>query len=319
MRQRSSKADLQLVGGTAPRPAPREFGRQRQPAHRADHLVGQRRFDAEPAAKLVASPQGELPVAPAQLLPAARQQAAHEADRLRHAEYCRRVVSADPVELEVKARRSARVEFAPWLTTTGRTRWRRSRRTCRKALPWARTTTCGSCREVAAPSSSSESSSMPGACAPSTRVSMPRPASSRHQLPDRQHETGLARHVVKKRDPSPSCDLGQHRLDDLVRRGDRKRHRHDYDRPAGAPGHELEGVAAGVVLVVRGQQLVTRSERQRLQDRVDARGRVAHPRQILRRRTHERRQLRPGRVQQRLQLPRQDCTGCCSIRSRSRR
>jgi hypothetical protein len=66
--------------------------------------------------------------------------------------------------------------------------------------------------------------------------------------------------VVEQGEARPFRHAGQHCPDDLVWRGYRERDRHRHDLRAGSARRELEGVAAGVVLVVGGQQLVARGE-----------------------------------------------------------
>ncbi len=67
----------------------------------------------------------------------------------------------------------------------------------------------------------------------------------------------------------------------LFRRG-REREVHDDGRRAGFRGHELDGVEAGVVVVVSGEDLVTGLKVERAQDGVDAGRGVRDESQVVR-------------------------------------
>ena len=133
----------------------------------------------------------------------------HPADRLErrgHGEPRRRVERPLPVELargtaafRVVRARSPRGRSSP----AGSPAWR-SRRTWRKAAPFgAQTHLWRLPRSTAAPSASRSSGTIPGACAPSTSVSIPRSASAADDPLDREHERGRARDVADDREPGP--------------------------------------------------------------------------------------------------------------------
>ena len=120
---------------------------------------------------------------------------------------------------------------------------------------------------------------------------------------DRQHEAGLAGHVIQQREPGASGDRAEDRIEDLLRAGDRKRNRCHHDPGSGTPGDEFEHVAAGVVLVIRGEQFITRFEAQRPEYCVDRRRRVGDPGQVPRRCAEETAESGPGLVEQALEVP----------------
>ena len=100
------------------------------------------------------------------------------------------VGSAVPIQSNSsrKRDRSGSAAFAPWDTTSGWIRSRRSSRTHRKAAALRRAQPLVAVAgQYAAPSASRSSGTMPGAWAPSTSVSMPR-ASARDELVDREDQ-----------------------------------------------------------------------------------------------------------------------------------
>jgi hypothetical protein len=123
---------------------------------------------------------------------------------------------------------------------------------------------------------------------------------------DRQDEPCRARHMVDERQPRPRSHPGEHRLQRLLRRrhGERQRRHDDTDPRARRDG--VDGVPAGVVGVVRGEDLVPRREVNGPEHGVHARGRIRDEGEAVRIGPDEGAQ-RPARfVQQPLQFPGQE-------------
>ena len=162
---------------------------------------------------------------------------------------------------------------------------------------------------------------MPGACAPSTSTSIPRDCELADEPLDRQDEPRRARHVVDERQPRPrarpATRIASSDLAPASRRGNGSVG-HD-DARARAGRHGLERVPAGVVGVVRGEELVARLEIQRPEHRVDAGRGVRDEDEVVRVGPHERRRARlaPRRAAPRGPAPR-NRTGSASRRSRRR-
>ena len=112
----------------------------------------------------------------------------------------------------------------------------------------------------AAPIAATSSGSMPGRV---RRIHQgfhaPRPKFPDQRL-DREHESGLAGHVIEQREPRALGDTIHHGLNRLVAAGDGKRQVRHHDPGSGTPGHEVQHVAAGVVLVIGGEEFVARLE-----------------------------------------------------------
>ena len=107
--------------------------------------------------------------------------------------------------------------------------------------------------------------------------------------------------MVERRPARTAGHAVEHGRHDLRRRVDRERHFRHHHARAIAGGHEVEGVAHGVVLVVGGQQLVVRLEAQGAEHRVDAGGRVGDEGQVIGLGAHEGANGRARRVERRLQ------------------
>ena len=137
---------------------------------------------------------------------------------------------------------------------------------------------------------------MPGPCAVHQRVHSPR-GEPAHQRLDRQHQGGRARDVIQQAEPRARAHPGQHGVYDLLRCCDRERQRHHHHLRPATLRHEGERVAAGLVAVIGGQELISRRHAHRPQHRVDPRGGVADEGEVVRVGTDEGGQRGPRRVE----------------------
>ena len=156
---------------------------------------------------------------------------------------------------------------------------------------------------------------MPGACAPSTSVVDAARGELGDQPRDRQDQrrSGSSRGRAARAACAASPRASTASTTSL-----RRRHGNGTwpPRPRARPArrHEVERVAAGVVGVVGGEQLVARRERQRAQHGVDAGGGVAHEGEVVGIGAHERGQRGPRDVEQR---PRARARGSAPARASS--
>ena len=104
--------------------------------------------------------------------------------------------------------------------------------------------------------------------------------------------------MVEHGQPGAGRDRGQHPLDDILRPGRWEGERHGHHPGAGGLGRDGQHVAAGVVLVVGRQQLVSGSEGEPADDGVHAGRGVVHERQVVRVGADERAERDPGRVEE---------------------
>ena len=94
-----------------------------------------------------------------------------------------------------------------------------------------------------------------------------------HQPLDGQHHPGLTGRMIDQKQPRPRRDFLDDGLHHLALARQRKRDRSDRDPSAAIGCDGIDGVAAGVVLVVGHQQLGSRLQPEATKDRVDAGGR----------------------------------------------
>ena len=129
-------------------------------------------------------------------------------------------------------------------------------------LPSARRATCGSCRcSTRRRARARSTGTIPGACAPSTSTSTPRRLRAQGPAP---RSGRRRRSALVTWSSSASRVRGvtarEHRLHDLSGPREREGHRATTTRAPAALGDARERVAAGVVGVVGGEQLVARGE-----------------------------------------------------------
>ena len=92
---------------------------------------------------------------------------------------------------------------------------------------------------------------------------------------DRQHHAGLAGHVIDQQQPCPRRNPFENGLHHRVLARQREPDRSDHNLCAALRCDGVDGVSAGVVLVIGHQQLVSRLQPEAAKDRVDA-GRRVH-------------------------------------------
>ena len=130
-----------------------------------------------------------------------------------------------------------------------------------------------------------------------------------HQRLDRHAQARLARDVVDQNQPCPVGDRLEHALQHDRGIRDRKRQLHQDDRRAGPLRRVVQRVRAGVVLVVRDDQLVPDFELDAAQDGVDPFRRVSNQRQVVRIRAEELAELGAHLVQSLLETPSVEADG----------
>ena len=123
-----------------------------------------------------------------------------------------------------------------------------------------------------------------------------------------EDQGGRARRVAHQGDSGAWASRFQDRGNDLVRRLDRKRDPRDAQMCARPLRHETQRVQRCVVLVVGGEQLVSRAERRRdrAQDRVDAARRVGDEGQVFEVGAEVRPERRPSRFELSWQVGREE-------------
>ena len=108
--------------------------------------------------------------------------------------------------------------------------------------------------------------------------------------------------MIDEREPGPLGDAVQDGLQSLLRSGDRKRQVCHHDSGAGAARDEIEHVAAGVVLVIGGEEFIARLEVQGAEHRVDGGRGVGDPGEVRGRCPEEIAERRARFVEQPLEI-----------------
>src|SRR5215813_5377377 len=124
-----------------------------------------------------------------------------------------------------------------------------------------------------------------------------------------QDETGGAGDVIEQGQARAGRHPRHYGLDDHVRRRDGERDGHDLHPGARAPRHKVEGVAAGAVDVVRGEELIALLEGERAQHGVDAARGVADEGEVVGVAAHEGGEGLAGLVEAAVQLAAKEAHG----------
>ncbi len=267
------------MGGSSTPSLSRGKGHGRE---RAQHFLGSGRRDPERLLQDRPTSKRQAPIPRAHLVPSAGHDLLEEGDGVGHAEKRRWVVG--PVEIELEAEpASVRAERVRPVAQSQRTKEMlpipanvEKRRAFRSAHPLVAVACVISGAELVEPEREH-----PGgvrAVDQSIDTSLRERANQRRH---RENDAGRARDVVDEKKTGPFRHRGQHRVDGFARRGQRKRHgSHDHLR-ARPLRDEVQRVAAGVVLVVGREELVTRTERERAEDGVHTGGRIGDERDVI--------------------------------------
>ncbi len=244
------------------------------------------------------------------LVPSARHEAADEVDGPGDAERRRGIAGPRPVELEpepgtVRAWRVGTMAHDQrtdaGLAVTANVEERRALRSAEPLVAVAGVVSRAEPREV-------DRQHARGVRAVDQHVHAPR-LQRRDQRLDREHHAGRAGHVVEKDEPGPSGDGAEHRVRHVDRTAEREGHLGHHHLCPGTLGHGTERVGAGIVGVVRGEQLVSGPEDEGAQDGVHPGGGVVDQREVVRIGSKEGPEPSASLVEQRLDRPDEEVDG----------
>jgi hypothetical protein len=253
---------------------------------------------------------GQGVVLPADLLPPAGQQLAHDVEGLADTEQGGRIAGPGPVELEPEARpvgpgrvgpvaddqrADAGLPVPPDVEEAG---------SLRSAEPLV--TVAGVVRRPERPEVDRHHARR--VCSVDDHVDATGLEGGDHGL-HREHHAGGTGDVVQEHEPRPRGHCAEHRVRDVLRAAEREGHAGDHHAGAGPARDRVECVDAGVVAMVGGEQLVARVELERAEHGVHPGGGVVHEGQVVRIGAEEGGEAGPCIVEQRLERPDQEVDG----------